>query len=505
MALKFGTSGVRGLVSEMTDRACHLYTRAFAQHLSAMAPGARRVSLAGDLRSSTPRIMRAVAAALTDEGLDVDCCGNISTPAVTLHGLRRGQASVMVTGSHIPDDRNGIKLNMPWGEVLKQDEAEISRRAFLLAGEGAGQGSGLRSFTPAGELTAPAADLGPPVVQAAQEYVRRYLDFFPDEPLAGTRVVFYEHSCVCRDLFQQILRGLGAVVVPVGRSDVFVPVDTEAVQDPDRLAAWVAENEADALVSADGDGDRPLVVDERGVVVRGDVLGVLAAEHLGADAVAAPVSCSTALERSKLFCRVTRTRIGSPYVIEAMNAAVDAGCSMVVGYEANGGFLTASEAIAGDRRLAPLPTRDAVLPVIALLLMARTRGHTVSQVVGSLPRRFTWSGLLRGVPAERGAALVERYRDGGPAIAEADFAAALGPIESLDFTDGARMTFLSGDVVHLRPSGNAPELRCYTESDPEARAASNNTKALEVVQSLLPGGGCDQPGSTWLVGATPER
>jgi phosphomannomutase len=39
-----------------------------------------------------------------------------------------------------------------------------------------------------------------------------------------------------------------------------------------------------------------------------------------------------------------------------------------------------------------------------------------------------------------------------------------GPVEAIDETDGLRVHFASGDIVHLRPSGNAPELRCYAES-----------------------------------------
>ena len=58
------------------------------------------------------------------------------------------------------------------------------------------------------------------------------------------------------------------------------------------------------------------------------------------------------------------------------------------------------------------------------------------------------------------------------------FFAALGPEENIDLTDGLRVFFASGDIVHLRPSGNAPELRCYGESDQAARAAGLVKDAL---------------------------
>ena len=127
MALRFGTSGLRGLVSDMTDRECCLYTLAFLRYVKTRC-SPRAVAVAGDHRKSTPRVIRAAAFAAHQEGLPVDYCGLIPTPAVAAHGLRHQIPGIMVTGSHIPEDRNGIKYNMPWGEGLKGDEAEISLR-----------------------------------------------------------------------------------------------------------------------------------------------------------------------------------------------------------------------------------------------------------------------------------------------------------------------------------------------------------------------------------------
>ena len=114
MGLRFGTSGVRGLVTEMTDLECYLYAKAFGQYLLAETD-ARSIALAGDLRSSTPRIMRSAGYAFSEMGFTVDNCGHIATRAVAAYALSRGMASIMVTGSHIPDDRNGIKFNKPAG------------------------------------------------------------------------------------------------------------------------------------------------------------------------------------------------------------------------------------------------------------------------------------------------------------------------------------------------------------------------------------------------------
>lgn len=470
MPLKFGTSGVRGLVTEMTDLECYLYTRAFVEYLKTKSP-AKAVSIAGDYRSSTPRIINSVGCAVRDSDLDVDNCGFIPTSAVAYHGIRNGRASIMVTGSHIPDDRNGIKFNMPWGEVLKDDEVEISRLYLEMKGKGGDPDMSV--------------DLEEVNDEARKAYIKRYISFFPQDCLEGLKVIVYQHSSVARDLIPEVLSALGAETVLVGRSDKFVAVDTEAVEDPEKLAGWVAEHGVDALVSADGDGDRPLIVDEKGNVIRGDVLGIIVADFLGADCVSAPVSCNTALEKCGKFKSVSRTRIGSPYVIASMMEAAGQGYKTIVGYEANGGFLTASDITspATGNVLGALPTRDAVLPILAALVAGKRAG-SISALVSGLPERFTASGILREFPNEAGKALVERFRSEGSDLAEQFFGQIFGVVESLDFTDGARITFRGGDVVHLRPSGNAPEFRCYTESSSQERAAGNNEKALKILRGL---------------------
>ena len=153
--------------------------------------------------------------------------------------------------------------------------------------------------------------------------MERYLSFFGDKALSGLTIGVYEHSAVGRDLLATILRALGATVLPLGRSDTFIPVDTEALRPEDILLGrqWASEHRLDAIVSTDGDSDRPLLADHRGEWLRGDILGLLCARELGADCVVTPVSSNTALERSGAFRRTIRTRIGSPYVIAAMDEA----------------------------------------------------------------------------------------------------------------------------------------------------------------------------------------
>ena len=127
--LAFGTSGLRGLVADITDLEAYINIKAaLAYLLSSGDIGANSiVVIAGDLRPSTDRIMRACARAVADSGCRTENAGKIPTPALIAHAIAHRSAGVMVTGSHIPFDRNGIKLNKSVGELLKSDEPAISR------------------------------------------------------------------------------------------------------------------------------------------------------------------------------------------------------------------------------------------------------------------------------------------------------------------------------------------------------------------------------------------
>lgn len=473
----FGTSGARGLVTAMTDAVCFAYVTGYLKHLAEVGEfrAGTPVALAGDLRPSSPRILAACVAAVRTSGGQPVYCGLVPSPAVALHGFTQGVPSLMVTGSHIPDDRNGIKFNRVGGEILKPDEEGIRRQSVALP-------EGL--FDAAGAFRSPEPLPATPDVDAVTPYVQRYVDFLGGEALRGMRVGVYQHSAVARDLLVTLLQALGAMVVPLGRASSFIPVDTEAVRPEDVALAreWAAQQPLDAIVSTDGDSDRPLIADEHGEWLRGDVVGILCARFVGATCVATPVSSNTALEKSGWFKQTLRTRIGSPYVIEAMLAGLADGQPVVCGYEANGGFLLASAVRQDGRTLAPLPTRDAVLPILSVLVGARRAGLTVSALQAALPRRFTHSDRLKDFPTALSQRKLAELQVGDLAARcqalSARFGAVSGTVTGIDTTDGLRMTFANAEVIHLRPSGNAPELRCYSEADTAERARVVNELVL---------------------------
>ncbi len=448
----FGTSGARGLVSQMSDQVCAAYSLAFLHGLDLAEPG-RKIALGMDLRPSSPAIVRACAAGIRAAGCETDFCGILPTPALALYASAQGVPAIMVTGSHIPFDRNGIKFYRAEGEISKADEAAISQAEVEL--QTISYDAVLPSVNPA----------------ALQQYRQRYTGLFAADLLAGWRIGLYEHSSAARDCLRDVLSALGAEVIGFGRTESFVPIDTEAVSEQDRQRglAWAAKYRLDAIVSTDGDGDRPLIADEAGNWLRGDIVGLLCAQFLGADTVVAPVSCNTAIEASGLFRQVLRTRIGSPYVIAGMEQMRDAGSPSVAGFEANGGFLAGNGLTAAGQALAALPTRDALLPALAVLAMARQQGGKVSALLDGLPQRYTASDRLQDFPLADSGTLLERLQSGDSAYRSL-WGNELGALVRRDLTDGLRLTFANGEIVHLRPSGNAPELRCYAEASSMERA-----------------------------------
>jgi len=479
----FGTSGARGLATAMTDSVCYAYTRGFLQYLEStgeLKRAGEAVAVGGDFRPSTDRVMEAVCRATDDMGYRAINYGKVPSPAVALFGLENKIPAIMVTGSHIPDDRNGIKFNKATGEVLKEDEkgmssqvVELDDALFGADGNFAKANSGRRDVSPI----------------AGENYVMRYLNYFSHDALHGLRIGVYQHSAVGRDVLVKILSHLGAEVTPLGRSEKFIPVDTEAIRPEDVQLAhdWAATGKFDALVSADGDSDRPLVSDEQGNWLRGDVAGILCARFLEADSISTPVSCNTAVEKCGWFKEIRRTRIGSPYVVASMLQATAGGAKRVVGYEANGGFLLNSDIESDGKKLRALPTRDAVIVMLGILLLAKAQRKTISQLAASLPARFTASDRLKDFATEKSMTIIAKFNSGSEAAAKASiekmFGGICGAVASLNRTDGLRIVFASDEIIHLRPSGNAPEFRCYAEAATDARAREITSLALAKIRN----------------------
>ncbi|KAL3485488.1 hypothetical protein BJX62DRAFT_217159 [Aspergillus germanicus] len=546
--LKFGTSGRRGLVIHLTQ--LEIYTNVLAEirYLQSLPLDQGGIKagddfyFAHDLRPSSTTyvesengrggLCQAVEQALKDAGMHAINLGAIPTPALTYFALKHGKGSIMVTGSHIPFDRNGYKLNTSKGELLKEHEQPINAAVAKVREELLQQPYSESLFDEQGMLRTRPQEILPATDKGLSAYVQRYLDFFSGETLQGMKILVYQHSAVGRDTVVDILKKLGAEVTPAGRSETFVPIDTEAIDAAQLATLQTLYNENngpfDAIVSTDGDSDRPLLVAPSGAEQNvqffgGDLLGMIVAGFLGVDAVVVPISSNDAIDKCALASVLEpKTKIGSPYVISGMQTALDKGRSRVCGWEANGGFLTGSDIERNGKTLTALPTRDAVLPLLCALFAARGQKTTLPDLFATLPNRYSRASLIRNFPRPTSMKIVARFSPAESSIQQVSFSneitaydanlSALTLSESqvdqfksirtqlqtvfcdksgfpeivrLNYTDGIRMTFANGDVAHIRPSGNADELRIYAVADSQERADDIANQGVAEPNGLL--------------------
>ncbi len=472
-SVKFGTSGLRGLVDDLEP---HLVDAAVRAYLTAGLAGhtGQSIFVGRDLRPSSMGIAQVVMEAIETLGFVAVDCGSVPTPALALAAQQQGGAAIMVTGSHIPFDRNGIKFYTTVGEITKDDETAILNCSIV-------------HHDQCKPMSAPERPSAQKQVEAI--YTSRVTDHFSGL-LQGKRIGLYQHSAVGRDLTADILSALGTNVVTLARSDTFVPIDTEAISDADmrQCALWVSEHKLDALVTTDGDGDRPLLSDENGLYFRGDELGILASRYLGASCVVTPTTSISSVETVGWFAAIARTRVGSPYVLEEMKLRADdvdstTRNSRVMGFEANGGFLVQSDVDLAGTLLQRLPTRDAILPILAAIALARDEANgSLAKLRDMLPKRSMSSTCLREIPLETSKHFAGRLLEGGEA--DVFFADMAGPF-TVDVSDGMRFTFSNGEVVHVRPSGNAPELRLYVETGSTGRTQEVATSTMVRLEKWL--------------------
>lgn len=549
--LGFGTSGRRGLLLHLSQLEIAIDVLAeleFLQSLPAEEGGITPGDIfyfSHDLRPSSTRLIdqtpqrgelaQALEWAIGRAGMIPCNLGALPTPALAHYALSQGKGCMMVTGSHIPHDRNGYKTYTARGELSKAHEIPIARYVANVRERLYREPAITSPFDRDGQFKSGSRPLSAVHSGAASAYLHRYLDFFGEHALSGLRLLVYQHSAVGRDLLCEILEALGAEVIATGRSETFVPIDTENL-DPAKLAALqngydqaTGNARFDAMISTDGDSDRPLLLavdpaTERLHFINGDLLGILTAEALQADAVVVPISCNDAIDQGNLKDKLcSKTRIGSPYVITGMEQARHQGRQRVCGFEANGGFLTATDIERKGRILKALPTRDAVLPLVAVLSACREHNHSLLEQVARLPQRRSHAALLPDFPRTQGMALIRRLSPANPSICAAQVengtwimtddrgqtrmpsseeqrrmedihhilseffspSQGFGALAAINFLDGLRLRFSNGDVAHIRPSGNADELRIYAVADSLERAMDITARATAQANGIL--------------------
>ena len=315
----FGTDGIRGVanVEPMTADTTLRLGRAIA-HIFKKEPRRHRILIGKDTRLSGYIFEYALTAGICSMGVDVLLAGPIPTPAIAfLTSSMRADAGVVISASHNPYQDNGIKLFSSDGFKLP-DELELEIEGFVLDEDGKP------------ELRPSADEVGKAyrIDDAVGRYVVFVKNTFPKElTLDGLKIVVDCANGATYRAAPEAFYELGAEVVSLGVSPNGVNINKGCGSlHPEGLKEEVLRQNAHLGIAFDGDGDRCILVDEKGNIVNGDhILAICATAMikegtLKDNTVVATVMSNTGLDEAveRAGGRVVRTQVGDRYVVEEM-------------------------------------------------------------------------------------------------------------------------------------------------------------------------------------------
>ncbi|MGD8710576.1 MAG: phosphoglucosamine mutase [Ectothiorhodospiraceae bacterium] len=418
----FGTDGIRGRVGEYPITADFMLKLGWAAGRVLAGRGTNNQVLIGkDTRLSNYMFESALEAGLSAAGVNIQLLGPMPTPGIAyLTRALRANAGIVISASHNPHYDNGIKFFSREGRKL-DDEAELA----------------IESMLDQPLTTVDTRQLGK--AYRMEDARGRYIEFCKHSlrngsTLSGLKLVVDCANGAAYQVAPAVFQELGAEVIRVGAQPdgVNINVDCGSLY-PEALQRKVVDAGADAGIALDGDGDRVLMVDERGELVDGDeLLWIIARDRLEEGSLSGPVvgtlmsNLGLELALKELGVGFERAKVGDRYVLERLLAT--------------GGTLggeTSGHIVCLDRTT----TGDGIVSALQVLGRAAALGQSLGELRGGMSKL---PQLLVNVP-------VEQRRDpmGVPAIERAvrDVEAELGE---------------SGRVL-LRASGTEPVIRVMVE------------------------------------------
>ncbi len=371
----FGTDGIRGVANlhPMTTEVAMKIGRAVAYVFRNDGGHHPRILIGKDTRLSCYMLENAMAAGICSMGVDCLLVGPMPTPAIAfLTSSMRADAGVVISASHNPFQDNGIKLFSSDGFKLPDHvEARIEElmdSESLLKSQPTGRGVG-RAFR---------------IDDARGRYIVFLKYAFPKElSLDGLRIVLDCANGATYRVAPAVFEELGADVHKLGVEPNGINInDGCGALHPDSMKAAVREYGADMGIAFDGDGDRVIVVDEKGTVVDGDHIMAICARHmienrtLNYNTVVATVMSNMGLEVAleRMGGRLVRTQVGDRYVVEAMR---EKGYNF--GGEQSGHLIFLDHITTGDGILA-------ALQLLAVMQRTKRPLSELAQVMESFPQ-----------------------------------------------------------------------------------------------------------------------
>ena len=425
----FGTSGIRAVADGSLARLTFKLGLAVGNAYG-------KVVVGGDTRTSTEAMKHSLVSGLLFAG--GDCCdaGVIPTPTLAF-AAREFDAGAMITASHNPPEYNGLKLINPDGSAFdahqrQQIEKAVQDDSFKVA--------------PWSEIKISQLHSG-----AVEQHIERIQQDFPTQ--LKLKVVV-DSGCGATSLVTPyLLTRLGCEVVTINcYLSGFFPRDIEPVESNlSDLIRVTRETGADLGIAHDGDGDRMMVVDEKGRFVPGDRLLAIFARELGAKEVVTTIDASMAIE--EIGFKVSYTRVGDTYVSEELRKGGD------FGGEPSGSWVFPEVSLCPDGVYA------------AALITAIASQQKLSALVDSIP----------GYPLLRGSINSNR-------VVLSNLEQKLMTMNPLSVSkvDGIKLNFEDSWLL-VRPSGTEPKIRLTVEARSEGKARRLFDSAIRLARASREG------------------
>ena len=384
MGKLFGTDGVRGIANkDITPALAMRIGRAGAYALAGHLGRQPKILIGTDTRISSDMLEAALVAGLCSVGAEVHRAEVIPSPAMA-YLIRHYEmdAGVMLSASHNPMPDNGIKFFDCEGYKLSdeiEDEIEefLEERAHEIPSPVGGQ-IGRCSLCP----------------NAATDYIA-YLSSLlnaTSKPFTGIKVALDCANGACSKVAPIIFKRLGAEIFPIHNNPNGTNINLNCGSTHlESLIAYVRDNNLDAGLAFDGDGDRVLAVDNLGKALDGDAIMAICGlalkkkGQLKNNAIVATVMSNLGLQ---MFCdkegiELRRTKVGDRYVIQEMKAG---GCN--IGGEQSGHIIFYDCNTTGD----------GILTGLQLLSTLKESGQKLSdlrKIIVSMPQVLLGAKLGR--------------------------------------------------------------------------------------------------------------
>jgi phosphoglucosamine mutase len=447
----FGTDGVRGTanVEPMTPETALKIAMAVGE---SFRNGTHKhlVVIGKDTRLSGYMLEPALTAGFITMGMDVVLVGPLPTPAIAmLTRSLRADMGVVISASHNLYADNGIKLFGRDGYKLSD---ELEHKIEAIVEKGPSHRAGPTELGRAKRLD-----------DAGGRYIEFVKQSFPKGlRLDGLRVVVDCAHGAAYKVAPTVFWELGAEVFSIGVSPDGMNINRDCgALSPEQMRQEVLARRADIGIALDGDADRLIVVDERGVTLDGDQVMALIttslanARQLAGGALVATVMSNLGLERylGEQGIGLHRTAVGDRYVVEKMRSA---GCN--VGGEQSGHIILSDYTTTGDGLIA-------ALQVMARIVETGKKASEVCRLFAPVPQ------LLRNV----------RFGEGRPMEARRVKQA---------ITAGEARLGAAGRLV-IRPSGTEPVIRVMAQGEDETLLADIVDEICEAI--LAASHGTDDP------------